>query len=253
MIICSRCGAENKPQTAICRMCANPLGTSELVERRPTEALPEAVSTVVVLLPQENEIRCPACAASNEPDYMFCQKCGTKLSSAPSPAEVKTILEEKSTPQEIAAQSLLSKPPDAFKTTPTGKTINCPNCDNEVVIGSAFCNMCGTRISVEHTVTMASLRSGPKARIRLIVDGEDSTEEYNLGNETIVGRMKGDITFPFDDYMSSKHASIIRRGNAFVLKDEGSRNGTLIKIDGEIELKPGDMFLIGKQLFRFEM
>jgi predicted amidophosphoribosyltransferase len=253
MIICSRCGAENKPQTAICRMCANPLGTSELVERRPTEALPEAVSTVVVLAPQGNEIHCPACSASNEPDYMFCQKCGTKLTSAPSPAEVKTVVQENNNPHEMTPDPLLSKPAEAFKTTPSGKNINCPNCNNEVIIGSAFCNLCGTRISVEHTVTMASLRSGPKARIRLIVDGEESSEEYDLGNETVVGRIKGDIQFPFDDYMSSKHASIVRRGNTFVLKDEGSRNGTLIKIDGEIELKPGDMFLIGKQLFRFEM
>jgi predicted amidophosphoribosyltransferase len=253
MIVCSRCGAENKPQIEICRMCANPLGTSELVEKRQTENLPEAVSTVVVLLPQDNELRCPACSASNEADYMFCQKCGTKLSSAPLPAEVKTILEEQSAPQEVAPQRLSSKPVDAFKTTPADRTVDCPNCGNEVTIGSAFCNMCGTRISVDQTVAMASLRNVPKARIRLIVDGEESAEEYELGNETVVGRIKGDINFPFDDYMSSKHASIIRRGNVFVLKDEGSRNGTLIKIDGEIELKPGDMFLIGKQLFRFEM
>jgi hypothetical protein len=234
-------------------MCANPLGTSEIVEKRQTEDLPEAVSTVVVLLPQDNELRCPACSASNEADYMFCQKCGTKLSSAPLPAEVKTILEEQSTPQGVAPQGVSSKSVDAFKTTPTDKTVDCPNCANEVTIGSAFCNMCGTRISGDHTVAMASLRSVAKARIRLIVDGEESAEEYELGNETVVGRIKGDINFPFDDYMSSKHASIIRRGNVFVLKDEGSRNGTLIKIDGEVELKPGDMFLIGKQLFRFEM
>lgn len=253
MIICSRCGAENKPQTAICRMCANPLGTSELVERSATEPLPEAVSTVVVLLPQENGIRCPACSASNESDYVFCQKCGTQLSSAPLPAEVKTVVEEKSAPQEIVPQTPSANPADAFKTTPADKNINCPNCNNEVIIGSAFCNMCGTQISVEHTVTMASLRSGPKAYIRLIVDGEESPEEYELGNETTIGRIKGDVKFPFDDYMSSKHASIVRRGNTFVLKDEESRNGTLIKIDGEVELKPGDMFLIGKQLFRFEM
>lgn len=253
MIICSRCGAENKPLTAACRMCANPLETSELVDKRPTEALPEAVSTVVVLLPQEGGLRCPACSANNEADYMFCQKCGTKLSSAPSPAEVKTILEEKSSAHEIDRQRLPSQPADAFKTTPAEKTISCPNCASDVIIGSAFCNMCGTRVSVDQTVQMASLRSGPKARIRLIVDGEESAEEYELGNETVVGRIKGDINFPFDDYMSSKHASIIRRGNVFVLKDEGSRNGTLIKIDGEIELKPGDMFLIGKQLFRFEI
>jgi pSer/pThr/pTyr-binding forkhead associated (FHA) protein len=52
--------------------------------------------------------------------------------------------------------------------------------------------------------------------------------------------------------MSGRHARVIRRGATFVLVDEESRNGTFIKIKGEIELKPGDMVLIGRQLFRFE-
>jgi pSer/pThr/pTyr-binding forkhead associated (FHA) protein len=52
--------------------------------------------------------------------------------------------------------------------------------------------------------------------------------------------------------MSGRHARIVRRGASFVLTDEGSRNGTFIRIKGEVELKPGDVILIGKQLFRFE-
>jgi hypothetical protein len=37
------------------------------------------------------------------------------------------------------------------------------------------------------------------------------------------------------------------------LVDDDSRNGTFIRINGEVELKPGDMILIGRQLFRFEV
>lgn len=254
MLICSRCGAENKPLAKICRMCTNPLDQAEIIENRLADAPQEAVSTVVVLLPQGQEIQCPSCSTLNEPDYIFCQMCGTRLSQPASPAPAKSAERDQKAKHGKAAQPI---PPvqsvDAFKTTPADKTLECPKCSSKVEIGSAFCKMCGERISVDHTVAMASLRSAPKARIRLIVDGEESNEEYEIGNETVVGRIKGDLTFPFDDYMSSKHASIIRRGNSYILKDEGSRNGTLIKIDNEIELKPGDMFLIGKQLFRFEI
>jgi pSer/pThr/pTyr-binding forkhead associated (FHA) protein len=53
--------------------------------------------------------------------------------------------------------------------------------------------------------------------------------------------------------MSGRHARIVRRGAAFVLSDEGSRNGTFVKIKADVELKNGDMILVGKQLFRFEV
>jgi pSer/pThr/pTyr-binding forkhead associated (FHA) protein len=53
--------------------------------------------------------------------------------------------------------------------------------------------------------------------------------------------------------MSGRHARIERRGSTFILTDEGSRNGTFIKTKGEVELKSGDMILVGKQLFRFEV
>ncbi|HKY06115.1 MAG TPA: FHA domain-containing protein, partial [Blastocatellia bacterium] len=76
---------------------------------------------------------------------------------------------------------------------------------------------------------------------------------YDLKDETVVGRTSGDISFPHDGFMSSRHARVVRRGSSFVLVDEGSRNGTFIKIRNEVELKPGDTVLIGKQLFRFEV
>jgi len=86
----------------------------------------------------------------------------------------------------------------------------------------------------------------------LIVDDGKPGEEFELGGETVLGRVTGDITFPDDDYMSGRHARIIRKGNQYILTDEGSRNGTFIRIAGEVELKPGDMILVGKQLFLFD-
>lgn len=102
-------------------------------------------------------------------------------------------------------------------------------------------------------MAMASYRPGTKARLRLIIDDGKAGEEFELGAETVLGRVTGDITFPDDDYMSGRHARIVRVGSRFVLTDEGSRNGTFIRISGDVELKSGDMILVGKQLFRFEV
>lgn len=130
--------------------------------------------------------------------------------------------------------------------------IPCQQCGHLNNMGSAFCAACGTPIPVAKTIVMSSV-SATKGRLHLIMEGGQQGEVYELKDETLIGRMNGEITFPHDGFMSGRHARIVRRGNSYVLTDEGSRNGTFIKIKEEVELKPGDMILIGKQLFRFEV
>lgn len=100
------------------------------------------------------------------------------------------------------------------------------------------------------------MTSAPKtvnARLVLIMEGDQRGDSYDLKGDTIIGRTSGQITFPHDEFMSGRHSRIEKKNNKFVLTDEGSRNGTFIRITGEVELKAGDTILIGKQLFRLEM
>jgi pSer/pThr/pTyr-binding forkhead associated (FHA) protein len=115
-----------------------------------------------------------------------------------------------------------------------------------------MCESCGAVLTVAQTMVMSSPFAQPRGRLHLIMEGGQSGEVYDLSDETIIGRSNGAITFPHDGFMSGRHARIVRRGAIFVLTDEGSRNGTFIRIKDEVELKPGDVILIGKQLFRFE-
>jgi hypothetical protein len=130
--------------------------------------------------------------------------------------------------------------------------IACPKCSHKSAAGSVFCANCGSQISVAATIVMSSVPAAPKGRLHLVMEGGQPGEVYDLKDETTVGRTLGDISFPHDGYMSSRHARIVRRGEEFVLVDEGSRNGTFVRIKNEIKLESGDMILIGKQLFRFE-
>jgi membrane protease subunit (stomatin/prohibitin family) len=130
--------------------------------------------------------------------------------------------------------------------------ITCPSCGRMNTPGSSFCATCGAALPPEQTLVIASRGATPK--LRLIQEGGGDGEIYKLETEeTVIGRNSGDIRFPHDGYMSGRHARIIRRGERFVLVDENSRNGTFKRIDGEVELKAGDIILIGKQLFRFEL
>jgi len=89
--------------------------------------------------------------------------------------------------------------------------------------------------------------------IQLISEGGQVGETYAVRTGgALIGRVEGDATFPHDGYLSSRHARVVARGGRYFLVDLNSRNGTFIRIKDEVELKPGDTFLVGKQLFRFD-
>lgn len=150
-------------------------------------------------------------------------------------------------PQGMSTESVQSMPSKGMGGVP------CQQCGHLNNMGSAFCASCGTPIPVAKTIVMSSVAAAPKGRLHLIMEGGQQGEVYELKDDTMIGRVGGEITFPHDGFMSGRHARIVRKGNSFVLTDEGSRNGTFIKIKDEVELKPGDMILIGKQLFKFEV
>jgi pSer/pThr/pTyr-binding forkhead associated (FHA) protein len=72
-----------------------------------------------------------------------------------------------------------------------------------------------------------------------------------ITKETLIGQSDCDISYPTDTLLSARHASISMRGDKVILKDLASRNGTFFKQRHDTELAPGDVFLLGRQLFRF--
>ena len=150
-------------------------------------------------------------------------------------------------------------PPEVNASEPTTQHVHsvsgvlCTQCGQSNSVGSAFCASCGAPMTFGSTRVMSSLTAAGGGRLHLVMEGGQPGEIYELREDTVIGRSNGDIIFAHDGFMSGRHARIVRRDGKFVLMDENSRNGTFIKIKGEIELQPGDMILIGKQLFRFEV
>lgn len=73
------------------------------------------------------------------------------------------------------------------------------------------------------------------------------------GNALQIGREDGDLNFPGDVYMSSKHCTVEEKDGKFVLTDHDSRNGTYVRLKAERQLDHGDYLFIGKKLLRVEM
>lgn len=279
-MICPRCGAENQQTAKLCRMCATPLeAAGPTVVASPPAFAPKAAAPAGAVQqkspipppsipmptgvpPQAagpGEILCGTCKAVNDSSWAYCQQCGSQLHKpAPQPPPVPAQKPVQPSPAVPRVPPTPPAPPKPVPEPPRriepnlSNILTCVSCGRINTPGSSFCATCGAPLPVDHTIQMRPVTTMP--RLRLIQEGGGEGELYKLdAEETVIGRNTGDIRFPHDGYMSGKHARIIRRGEKFILVDESSRNGTFKRIDGEAELKAGDIILIGKQLFRFEL
>ena len=91
---------------------------------------------------------------------------------------------------------------------------------------------------------------------RLVVEkGIDEGKEYELGDKTTMGR-RSENDIPLRDLGASRnHAEIIKSGRRFVVRDLGSKNGTLVNGDlaQEHQLSAGDRITIGAAILAFYM
>ena len=93
----------------------------------------------------------------------------------------------------------------------------------------------------------------PSIKAQIREKKPDGTLENPLQvvGEISIGRTDCDVVFPDDVILSDHHASLWNREGKLILKDLGSRNGTYVKQRRDRELVPGDIFLLGRELFRF--
>lgn len=100
------------------------------------------------------------------------------------------------------------------------------------------------------TERMGSPNPGYWGRISVIVDGGRPCEAVPIvGAEFIVGRERGDLTFPTDGYVSSTHCRIGGDDDGVFLEDRGSSNGTYLRVRSGSVVPFGSLLLIGQQLF----
>ena len=105
-------------------------------------------------------------------------------------------------------------------------------------------------LSPEDRAVVAEIQNsgGEKAMI-LIARGANKGSRFLITSEGVVIGRSSDCSIFLDDVTVSRtHAKISKQGKRFVLKDEGSLNGTYINNISitEHELVSGDEFQVGK-------
>jgi len=89
--------------------------------------------------------------------------------------------------------------------------------------------------------------------VQLVEGGRRGNIYLLTKEEVLLGREKGDITFPYDGFVSGKHAKVSNKGGSFHLADLGSSNGTFLRLREIRELKQNDLLLVGQQLLRVDL
>jgi pSer/pThr/pTyr-binding forkhead associated (FHA) protein len=107
--------------------------------------------------------------------------------------------------------------------------------------------------ALEGTAVFSGFRAGPGLDARISEKRPDGTfgRSVSISKETVIGRENCDLSYPQDILLSPRHASVAMRDGKLVLKDLNSQNGSFIRQRGDTELVPGDVFLLGRELFRF--
>ena len=77
--------------------------------------------------------------------------------------------------------------------------------------------------------------------------------QLSPGRDLLIGREKGDWTFPYDPSMSAQHALVRSEDADFVVVDAGSRNGIALAARGAMPLQNGSRVLVGDKLLRIEI
>jgi hypothetical protein len=94
----------------------------------------------------------------------------------------------------------------------------------------------------------SSKRGG--ARLRITEPAAHKGETYSLSDELTVGRGGGcGVVLPDDQFVSTVHARLFRRGDDLFVEDLGSRNGTFVngqQVTAPTRLKRGDRVQFGE-------
>ncbi|MBN1611820.1 MAG: FHA domain-containing protein [Polyangiaceae bacterium] len=108
--------------------------------------------------------------------------------------------------------------------------------------------------SAEGVQRFGSPAKGYIGRLALVVGRDTTGNAYLVPAQGIhCGRERGDILFSEDGYVSGLHCRIFKGDDGRVyLMDIGSSNGTFVRLRAEQTLIPGDILLMGQQLFRVD-
>lgn len=143
----------------------------------------------------------------------------------------------------------------------------CDQCDMLNAIASSTCVACNAPVSLdaqeaprEPTAPSSLRNTAPYGVIQtalaklVLIRGRslDGVSYVLVGQEHVMGRTEGALLFRDDPYLSPRHACFFYRNGALFVRDEGSANGTYLRLREPTALALGACFIVGEQVLRVE-
>jgi hypothetical protein len=96
----------------------------------------------------------------------------------------------------------------------------------------------------------AADKRGSSPRKLVVLEGPLSGQSFALSGAPItIGRAQDSTLVLSDDYVSTRHARLVPRGDDWLVEDLGSTNGTYLdrqKVSGPTPVRPGAKIRVGK-------
>lgn len=103
----------------------------------------------------------------------------------------------------------------------------------------------------EKTALLGGTESPGWGYLRVIMGAFSEGNVYRLTKKTVsLGRVKADILFPRDGFVSGTHASLRLRESSVILTDLDSSNGTFVRMKRPKTISRSAFILIGNQLLK---
>ena len=191
----------------------------------------------------------------------------------------KPVLEAVSQPESARASLVVASPEDVTMRVDIEDTIKeldavqpemvaCTFCEGSTPAKMPHCACCGARLEdtsngkvsrphiFRRQAPPPTIRAQQRNKVSVSIvsireDGSDGKEISLDFMETTVGRTQG-VKFPTDSFLSPQHARITFENGDLWIEDLYSLNGTFLKLGDDVKLSPGDTFLMGRQVLRFE-
>jgi pSer/pThr/pTyr-binding forkhead associated (FHA) protein len=189
-------------------------------------------------------LACPVCGQLNMIRSTSCSRCGTVLApltqahAAPGPG-LSPASPLQHQPAPMPAQAPLPPPPPspALRFDPnTGQPIG------------------DDAKQAPKTMFFGALQQQAVAPRLVVIKGEggDGVTYHLSGTTHVVGRSRGDITFPDDVFLSPEHGKFSVQASRLFVQDLSNNNGVFVRIKRPTPLDHGDSFLVGEQLLTLD-
>lgn len=207
--------------------------------------------------PAAAEKPCANCGAANPPAAKFCFDCGTpfaKKSASPPPASAPSPSIEVDTTMVAGAATGAEDGLSTMASTPVSLDGPLPEeagAQGWPPPGEA---VPAESVAEEIPAEPAAEQEWVPFQARLVVEkGNSPGATFPLAHrENGIGAEGAAIALRDDPFVAPLSATVLFVEERLVVRDEGSANGVFVKLREPATLSPGDHFIAGERLFRFE-